>query len=109
MCHHNTFLIYSSIERADQRRWDLVTHISLAISLAVSVLFGVAGYATFRGFSQGNLFIKRFILCKFDAPVVELFIKKELSARTTWIRFFDQIFLSKCINSRIVLNLLKVD
>ncbi|PSN36021.1 putative sodium-coupled neutral amino acid transporter 11 [Blattella germanica] len=55
MCHHNTFLIYGSIQDADQRRWDTVTHASILTSLVVTALFGVAGYATFTGNSQGDL------------------------------------------------------
>ncbi|XP_017773414.1 PREDICTED: putative sodium-coupled neutral amino acid transporter 11 [Nicrophorus vespilloides] len=55
MCHHNTFLIYGSIHEANQKRWDIVTHISIFTSMCVSFLFGVAGYATFAGYSQGDL------------------------------------------------------
>lgn len=54
MCHHNTFLLYTSIENATQSRWDVVTHISLFTSLVVACLFGIAGYATFTAFSQGR-------------------------------------------------------
>lgn len=53
MCHHNTFLIYGSIENASQKKWDRVTHASLFASFIVSAMFGIAGYATFTGFSQG--------------------------------------------------------
>ncbi|XP_075225054.1 putative sodium-coupled neutral amino acid transporter 11 [Lycorma delicatula] len=55
MCHHNVFLLYSSIEAADQTRWDKVTHYSVFTSFIVSVLFGVTGYATFNSFVQGDL------------------------------------------------------
>lgn len=53
MCHHNTFLIYSSIQEATQNRWDAVTHTSILTSLIVSMLFGIAGYTTFTAYSQG--------------------------------------------------------
>lgn len=53
MCHHNTFLIYSSIEDANQKKWELVTHASILTSLIVACLFGIAGYTTFKAFSQG--------------------------------------------------------
>ncbi|KAK3912909.1 ESF1-like protein [Frankliniella fusca] len=55
MCHHNTFLIYGSIENASQKKWDRVTHASLSASFVVSAMFGIAGYATFTGLSQGDL------------------------------------------------------
>ncbi|KYN15077.1 Putative sodium-coupled neutral amino acid transporter 11, partial [Trachymyrmex cornetzi] len=55
MCHHNTFLIYSSIERATQEKWDIVTHWSLFTSFLIAAAFGVAGYATFTSYVQGDL------------------------------------------------------
>lgn len=55
MCHHNTFLLYTSLQDANQKRWDVITHISLATSLVVACLFGIGGYATFTIYSQGDL------------------------------------------------------
>ncbi|KAG7187882.1 hypothetical protein KM043_013859 [Ampulex compressa] len=55
MCHHNTFLIYGSIERATQQKWDIVTHWSLFTSFLVAAAFGVVGYATFTAYVQGDL------------------------------------------------------
>lgn len=55
MCHHNTFLIYGSIERATQEKWDIVTHWSLFTSFIVASLFGITGYATFKSHVQGDL------------------------------------------------------
>ncbi|XP_008215222.1 putative sodium-coupled neutral amino acid transporter 11 isoform X1 [Nasonia vitripennis] len=55
MCHHNTFLIYGSIERATQEKWDVVTHWSLFTSFLIAAAFGIAGYATFTGYVQGDL------------------------------------------------------
>ncbi|XP_012263229.1 putative sodium-coupled neutral amino acid transporter 11 isoform X2 [Athalia rosae] len=55
MCHHNTFLIYGSIERVTQQKWDVVTHWSLFTSFIVAAAFGIAGYATFTAYVQGDL------------------------------------------------------
>ncbi|CAH1115307.1 unnamed protein product [Psylliodes chrysocephalus] len=55
MCHHNTFLIYSSIADANQKKWEAVTHASLFVSLVVAIMFGIAGYSTFKAYSQGDL------------------------------------------------------
>ncbi|XP_065351754.1 putative sodium-coupled neutral amino acid transporter 11 [Cloeon dipterum] len=55
MCHHNTFLIYHSMEDASQRRWDTVTHISVGVSALISFAFGAIGYATFTDWAQGDL------------------------------------------------------
>ncbi|XP_024086471.1 putative sodium-coupled neutral amino acid transporter 11 isoform X1 [Cimex lectularius] len=55
MCHHNVFLLYGSIEEPDQAKWDKVTHYSVFVSFMIASLFGIAGYATFTGYSQGDL------------------------------------------------------
>lgn len=53
MCHHNTFLVYQSMQDASLERWEKVTHISIGFAFCVAALFGIAGYATFRALSQG--------------------------------------------------------
>ncbi|KAK6641854.1 hypothetical protein RUM44_013572 [Polyplax serrata] len=55
MCHHNTFLIYGSIRNATEEKWIKVTHYSLTVSYIIAALFGIVGYATFTGNSQGDL------------------------------------------------------
>ncbi|XP_065167119.1 putative sodium-coupled neutral amino acid transporter 11 [Atheta coriaria] len=55
MCHHNTFLLYTSIDEASQKKWDRVTHVSISTSAIVAFLFGISGYATFAAYSQGDL------------------------------------------------------
>ncbi|XP_011346621.1 putative sodium-coupled neutral amino acid transporter 11 isoform X2 [Ooceraea biroi] len=55
MCHHNTFLIYGSIERATQQKWDVVTHWSLFTSFLIAASFGIVGYVTFTSYVQGDL------------------------------------------------------
>lgn len=54
MCHHNTFLVYQSMQNASLELWQHVTHISVGFALIISALFGLAGYATFRALSQGT-------------------------------------------------------
>lgn len=56
MCHHSSFLLYGSLENPTQPRWDKVTHASVSISCLIVIIFGTAGYATFKSFSQGDLF-----------------------------------------------------
>lgn len=55
MCHHNTFLVYQSMRNASLEQWEKVTHISVSFALGIALLFGVAGYATFKALSQGDL------------------------------------------------------
>ncbi|XP_034942343.1 putative sodium-coupled neutral amino acid transporter 11 [Chelonus insularis] len=55
MCHHNTFLIYRSIECATQQKWNIVTHWSLFTSFIIAAAFGITGYVTFTSLVQGDL------------------------------------------------------
>ncbi|XKL63259.1 hypothetical protein PGB90_005623 [Kerria lacca] len=56
MCHHNVFLLYDSIANANQKKWNLVTHVSIIISTLILGLFGIAGYVTFTGYTEGDVF-----------------------------------------------------
>nr|XP_054602948.1 putative sodium-coupled neutral amino acid transporter 11 isoform X2 [Nothobranchius furzeri] len=54
ICHHNSFLIYNSLEHPTLSNWSRVTHISVGSSLVISAAFAVAGYTTFTGYTQGT-------------------------------------------------------
>ncbi|XP_074593064.1 putative sodium-coupled neutral amino acid transporter 11 isoform X2 [Brevipalpus obovatus] len=56
MCHHNSFLLYESLENSTQKRWNRVTHLSVGMSCLIVFVFGVTGYMTFGDLSQGDLF-----------------------------------------------------
>ncbi|XP_040296218.1 putative sodium-coupled neutral amino acid transporter 11 [Bufo bufo] len=56
MCHHACFLIYGSLEKGTVKSWSNITHISMIISLIISVQYSVFGYVSFTGFTQGDLF-----------------------------------------------------
>ncbi|XP_068602741.1 putative sodium-coupled neutral amino acid transporter 11 [Brachionichthys hirsutus] len=56
ICHHNSFLLYGSLEKPTLATWSRVTHISVGSALTVSVVFAVAGYTTFTGYTQGDIF-----------------------------------------------------
>ncbi|GFR90479.1 sodium-coupled neutral amino acid transporter 11 [Elysia marginata] len=55
MCHHNTFLIHSSLENPTQKRWGFVTHFSVMFAMAMCLILGIVGYASFTGNTQGDL------------------------------------------------------
>ncbi|XP_035264115.1 putative sodium-coupled neutral amino acid transporter 11 isoform X1 [Anguilla anguilla] len=56
ICHHNSFMIYGSLEEPTLRNWSRVTHVSVSSAVLVSLLFAAAGYATFTGYTQGDIF-----------------------------------------------------
>ncbi|XP_069996961.1 putative sodium-coupled neutral amino acid transporter 11 [Penaeus vannamei] len=56
MCHHSSFLVYESLADNTQERWNKVTHISIASAAVLSLVFAVAGYVTFTGLAQGDVF-----------------------------------------------------
>lgn len=55
LCHHNSFLIYGSLEQPTLANWSQVTHISVGSALIISAGFAVAGYTTFTGYTQGTM------------------------------------------------------
>ncbi|KAL3831322.1 hypothetical protein ACJMK2_023088 [Sinanodonta woodiana] len=55
MCHHSTFLIHSSLENPAKERWNFVTHVSVLFCMVVMLVFGLVGYASFTGYTQGDL------------------------------------------------------
>nr|XP_061799734.1 putative sodium-coupled neutral amino acid transporter 11 [Nerophis lumbriciformis] len=56
ICHHNSFLIYGSLEQPTLTNWTRVTHISVGSALIISAVFALAGYVTFTGYTQGDIF-----------------------------------------------------
>ncbi|XP_041939252.1 putative sodium-coupled neutral amino acid transporter 11 [Alosa sapidissima] len=56
ICHHNSFLIYGSLREPTLSNWSRVTHLSVGSAFLVSAAFAVAGYATFTGYTQGDIF-----------------------------------------------------
>lgn len=55
ICHHNSFLIYGSLEEPTLKNWSQVTHMSVALALIISVAFAASGYMTFTGYTEGKL------------------------------------------------------
>nr|XP_046261091.1 putative sodium-coupled neutral amino acid transporter 11 [Scatophagus argus] len=56
ICHHNSFLIYGSLDQPTLANWSRVTHVSVGSALMISATFAVAGYTTFTGYTQGDIF-----------------------------------------------------
>lgn len=54
ICHHNSFLIYGSLQQPTLANWSRVTHVSVGSALIISAAFAVAGYTTFTGYTQGR-------------------------------------------------------
>ena len=54
MCHHNSFLIYHSMEKPTYKNWKSVSHISISFSVFFSFLFGLIGYMTFTQRTEGR-------------------------------------------------------
>ncbi|KAL7865577.1 hypothetical protein SRHO_G00108240 [Serrasalmus rhombeus] len=56
ICHHNSFIIYESLQEPTLRNWLRITHMSVGSAALISAIFATAGYATFTGYTQGDIF-----------------------------------------------------
>ncbi len=56
MSHHNSFLIYHSMEKPNYKNWKAVAHISISFSMFFTLAFGLVGYLTFTQLSEGDIF-----------------------------------------------------
>ncbi|XP_046701409.1 putative sodium-coupled neutral amino acid transporter 11 isoform X2 [Silurus meridionalis] len=63
ICHHNSFMIYGSLKEPSLNNWSRITHVSVGSAALVSALFAATGYATFTGYTQGDIFEN---YCKYD-------------------------------------------
>jgi len=54
-CHHNSFLLYSSMKEKTEEAWARVTHFSISIVFLSVVVIGLTGYFTFLDATQGDL------------------------------------------------------
>lgn len=57
ICHHNSFIIYESLQEPTLRNWSRITHMSVGSAALISAVFATAGYATFTGYTQGKSFL----------------------------------------------------
>eukprot|EP01084_Bolivina_argentea_P232425 391741_1 len=55
VCHHNSFIVYNSLRENTQRRWNITTHSSLAISPLFSMWLAIAGFVCFQVDTQGDI------------------------------------------------------
>lgn len=55
MCHHNSLLIYGSLETPTIDRFSKVTHYSTGISMVACMLVALAGFLTFGDETLGNV------------------------------------------------------
>ncbi|KAK4252040.1 aspartic peptidase domain-containing protein [Corynascus novoguineensis] len=55
VCHHNSLLIYGSLEKPTIDRFSRVTHISTAVSMVACMLMALSGFLTFGDKTQGNV------------------------------------------------------
>ncbi|EKM54468.1 uncharacterized protein PHACADRAFT_146436 [Phanerochaete carnosa HHB-10118-sp] len=55
VCHHNSLLIYGSLQTPTLDRFAKVTHISTAMSLVACCVLAISGYLVFTDKTQGNI------------------------------------------------------
>ncbi|KAG0302219.1 hypothetical protein BGZ98_007677 [Dissophora globulifera] len=55
VCHHNSFLIFGSLQKPTLNRVKIVTHVSMGFSLLACLLLALSGYLSFSDKTQGNV------------------------------------------------------
>lgn len=55
VCHHNSLLIYGSLQRPTMDRFATVTHFSTGVSMLACMMMALGGYLTFGDKTQGNV------------------------------------------------------
>jgi len=55
VCHHSSFIVYNSLKDGTNKRWSIVTHTSLLISLGLCILLAVSGYLNFQTNTKGDI------------------------------------------------------
>lgn len=55
VCHHNSLLIYGSLETPTMDRFATVTHYSAGVSMLACMVMALAGFLTFGDKTQGNV------------------------------------------------------
>ncbi|KAM9341863.1 LOW QUALITY PROTEIN: putative sodium-coupled neutral amino acid transporter 11 [Pholidichthys leucotaenia] len=103
ICHHNSFLIYGSLEQPTLANWSRVTHVSVGSALIISAAFAIAGYATFTGYTQG---INNYTAgtCATHISLVVLFSVSKIHQNAVFCVcvFLGDIFENYCRNDNLV-------
>ncbi|KAF9968351.1 hypothetical protein BGZ70_004749 [Mortierella alpina] len=55
VCHHNSFLIFGSLQKPTINRVKIVTHMSMMVSLLACLILALSGFMTFSDKTQGNI------------------------------------------------------
>jgi sodium-coupled neutral amino acid transporter 11 len=92
VCHHNSLLIYGSLETPTLDRFAAVTHVSTLLSLVACCTLAISGFMVFTDKTQGNILnnfpqddtlinVARFCfgMNMFTTLPLELFVCREVS------------------------------
>ncbi|KAG0198276.1 hypothetical protein BGX28_008277 [Mortierella sp. GBA30] len=55
VCHHNSFLIFGSLQKPTMNRVKIVTHMSMMVSLLACLILALSGFMTFSDKTEGNI------------------------------------------------------
>eukprot|EP00658_Telonema_sp_P-2_P001297 TRINITY_DN10490_c0_g1_i4.p1 TRINITY_DN10490_c0_g1~~TRINITY_DN10490_c0_g1_i4.p1 ORF type:complete len:400 (-),score=89.50 TRINITY_DN10490_c0_g1_i4:227-1426(-) len=55
VCHHSSFLVYTSLANPTPKRWLLVTNISIGFAIVASLTLSIAGYVAFENDTKANI------------------------------------------------------
>eukprot|EP01084_Bolivina_argentea_P004693 8903_1 len=89
VCHHNSFIVYNSLQNANKLRWKIVSNSSVAISVILSLILSIIGYLSFRDETFSD------ILNNFDFRNIIISISRILLSITMVFTFPMEQFVSR--------------
>eukprot|EP00912_Choanoflagellata_sp_UC4_P001383 UC4_evm1s858 len=89
VCHHNTFLVYDSLDGASYPKFSKVTHSAVSSSAILMLVLGLGGYGTFGEAVTGN------VLDNFSANDTVVNIARFFYACTVVLTYPIELFVAR--------------
>lgn len=89
VCHHSSFIVRNSLFNANARRWAIVTHSSVGLSLFLSLVLSIVSYLAFRDTVESD------VLNNFSYDNIVINIARILLAITMVFTYPMEAFVSR--------------
>ncbi len=103
VCHHSSFVVFNSLKNTTLRGWSITTHLSLIISVSLSLWLAIAGFVCFQTDTKGD------ILNNFSYDNTVINCARALLALTMVFTYPMELFVARysvmqCLKKRRIVN-----